>query len=223
MLSKRGAHFIGRYEGWRTSPYNDAASNATIGYGHLIHYGRVTATDVREWGVITQDHGIELLRRDASVAENAVAHYTTRPLAECERDALISFCFNVGGGGLAGTGVQRAVNARQDPTSEMLRWDNAGGHVMQGLLTRRKAEAHLFLTGDYCDGSPPAPPHPYPPPHPTPPPLPHAVPDWAWKWVEWKLGRATFKGHASVPKLRAKTGAPAKIPPWGWTFLHRFL
>ena len=52
--------------------------------------------------------------------------------------------------------------------------------------------------------------------------MPKPVPDWAWLWVEWKLGRATYAGHAGDPALRESTGAPETIPPWGWTFLKRF-
>ncbi len=157
QLSARGAHFIGRFEGWRDKPYNDAANNATIGFGHLIHMGPVTPHDVSEWGTITMDHGIQLLQSDASIAETAIDHYITRPLAQCERDALASFAFNCGGGALAGS-VGKAVNAKQDPTPYLEQWDHAGHRVLEGLRTRRKGEAALFTTGDYGDGEPPLPP-----------------------------------------------------------------
>lgn len=127
QLSARGAQFIGTFEGWRDKPYNDAANNATMGYGHLIHMGPVTPHDVSEWGTLSKPDGIRLLQSDAHLAETAIAHSITRTL-----------------------------------------------------------------------------------------------PAWAWKWVEWKLGRAAYTGHAADPALRAKTGAPDTIPPWRWTFLHRF-
>jgi lysozyme len=227
QLSPRGAHFIGHYEGWRDKPYNDAANNATIGFGHLIHMGPVTPHDVSEWGTITMDHGIQLLQSDASIAETAIDHYITRALAQCERDALASFAFNCGGGALGGS-VGQAVNAKQDPTSYLEQWDHVGHTVLEGLLTRRKGEAVLFTTGDYGDGEPPLPPPKAAPaknapkPAPLPTGVPTPVPDWAWLWVEWKLGRAKYQGHAGDPDLRASTGAPATVPPWAWTFLKRF-
>jgi GH24 family phage-related lysozyme (muramidase) len=224
QLSPRGAHFIGRYEGWRDKPYNDAVNNATIGFGHLIHKGPVTPQDVTEWGTITMAHGIQLLQRDASIAETAIDHYITRALAQCERDALASFAFNLGGGALAGS-VGQAVNAKQDPTPALEQYDHAGNRVLEGLLNRRKSEAVLFTKGDYADGEPPLPPGrpgPKPKPAPLPTEVPKPVPDWAWLWVEWKLGRATYAGHAGDPALRESTGAPETIPPWGWTFLKRF-
>jgi GH24 family phage-related lysozyme (muramidase) len=51
QLSVRGAHFIDRFEGWRDTPYNNAANNATIGFGHLIHTGPVTAHDRAAWAL----------------------------------------------------------------------------------------------------------------------------------------------------------------------------
>lgn len=224
QLSARGAHFISRYEGWRAEPYNDSSNHATIGYGHLIHFGPVTAHDQAEWGTITVDRGIELLQSDAAVAEGAIDHYITRSLEQCERDALASFAFNCGGGALAQS-VGKAVNANQDPTAALGRWNRDGNGVSEGLTRRRQAEAHLFVTGDYGDGLdqlPPGQAAPAASPASTSTEVPTPVPAWAWLWVEWKLGRAQFRGRPSDPALRDQTGAPATIPPWGWTFLKRF-
>lgn len=223
QLSARGARFIARFEGFRDAPYNDAAGYATIGCGHLIGLRPVTPHDLTEWGTITEAEGITLLEHDAAMACTAVEHHITRPLSQHECDALTSFAFNCGGAALGGS-VGTAVNAHQDPTQALEQWDHAGHTVLEGLLDRRKAEARLFTTGDYGDGQPAdttgggghhsgggggtA--------------VPHPVPDWAWKWVEWKLGRAAFKGHAGDPALRHRTGAPDRVPLWAWTFLKRF-
>ena len=46
-LSKGGTLFIASFEGYRPKAYNDGADppNATIGYGHLLHPGAVSAAD----------------------------------------------------------------------------------------------------------------------------------------------------------------------------------
>ena len=224
QLSVRGAHFIGRFEGWRDRPYNDPTNNATIGFGHLIHMGPVTAHDNAEWGTITMDRGIQLLQQDAAIAENAIEHFIKRQLTQWQRDALASFAFNCGGGALEGS-VGAAVNGGGDPSAALEQWDHSGHVVLQGLLERRKQEAHLYLTGDYGDGQAPATnggsDNRKPKPHPDTV-VPTPLPAWAWQWVEWKLGRARYRGHAGDPRLRRLTGAPDRIPPWGWTFLKRF-
>ncbi len=223
QLSARGAEFIGRFEGFRGTPYNDAANNATIGYGHLIHMGPVTQHDITEWGTLSQAAALQLLQHDAAIAEAAIDHYITRKLSQHERDALASFAFNCGGGGLGGS-VGKAVNAGQDPSTALEQWDHSGGRELQGLLNRRKAEALLYTAGDYGDGKPAdrsaasaggngaadatA--------------IPKPVPAWAWKWVEWKLGRAEFQGHANDVSMRQLTDAPEQVPPWAWTFLKKF-
>jgi len=222
QLSARGARFIGHFEGWRPTPYNDPTNNATIGFGHLLHMGPVTADDNARWGSITMQRGIQLFQKDAAVAVTAMGHYITAPLQQCQIDALVSFAYNCGGGALSGS-VGHAVNAHQDPTPALVQWDHSGNAVLPGLLERRKREAHLFMTGDYGDGRPPA--KNGGPPKPKPKPLtqvPTPVPDWAWLWVEWKLGRAQFKGRAGDPTLRHLTSAPGTVPPWAWKFLKRF-
>ncbi len=156
-LSRRGAHFIGRFEGWRAEPYDDAAGNATIGFGHLLHRGPTTARDRTTWGTLPVERGIALLIEDAAAANAAVDLAIHRQLAQCERDALVSFAFNCGGGALDGH-VGQAVNAGRDPTAHLEEWSHAGGRVLEGLLRRRQAEARLFVRGDYGDVSPPAPP-----------------------------------------------------------------
>ena len=83
QLRARGAHFIGRFEGWRDQAYNDRTGNATVGFGHLIRMGQVTAQDKAEWGTITMQRGIQLLQHDAGVAITAIGHYIARPLSQC--------------------------------------------------------------------------------------------------------------------------------------------
>lgn len=219
QLSERGAQFIGHFEGWVPKPYNDPTNNATIGYGHLIHMGPVTPHDVSEWGTLSPADGIHLLQRDATLASNAVDHYITHKLTQPQRDALISFAFNCGGGALSGS-VGQAVNAGQDPTSALGQWVHSGTTLLPGLVDRRKKEAHLYMTGDYGDGQPAVVERTTTSAS-TGTEIPSPVPAWAWHWVEWKLGRAAFKGHAGDPALREKTGAPATVPPWAWTFLQR--
>lgn len=213
MLSERGAEFIGRFEGFRAEAYNDAVNNATIGYGHLLHFGPVTAKDNAVWGTISRARGIQLLQADAANAAAGVARAIRIriPLAQCQLDALISFAFNCGGGAVAG-GVGAAVNAGADPTAALEQWDHAGGQVLQGLLTRRKAEARLYVLGDYGDGGKLEPPRP-----------PMSVLQQRYLWAAWRLGEGEFRRYGKANATVRPKVLPARIPASWFAWYRGFL
>lgn len=147
-LSRAGAELIARFEGFVPHPYNDAAGHATIGFGHLIHHGRVTASDRARWGTISRDRGLALLSEDARDAARAVEQGVRVQLSQEQFDALVSFVFNVGTGAFGSSTLLRKLNAgdRDGAADELLRWSRAGGRVLEGLLSRRRAERALFLS-----------------------------------------------------------------------------
>lgn len=149
-LSKKGAAFIASFEGFVPKPYNDAANNATIGYGHLLHKGPVTQADRSHWGTITKAQGLALLQRDAQIAADAVRKYA-HPWRQSRFDALVSFTFNCGVGALATSTLLKKHRAGdyKGAAREFAKWNKAGGRVLAGLTRRRKAEAKLYLNGVY--------------------------------------------------------------------------
>lgn len=161
-LSDKGARFIGAFEGLRLEPYNDPAGLATIGYGHLIHHGPLTASDRRHWGKLTQMAALRLLQADAEKASFAVHKLVKAKINQAQHDALVSFAFNVGVGALETSTLLRKLNdypgtplgvigrkAKAEVRSELMRWDRAGSTVLAGLKRRREAEGRLFSTGRY--------------------------------------------------------------------------
>lgn len=162
-FSAAGAAFIATFEGFVATPYNDAAHNCTIGYGHLIHMGPCTASDNNTWGSITRDRGQQLLQSDANgFADGIRSSLASTPLHQYEFDALVSFAFNIGMHGF-NTSSAHADLVATPPNygavpDHMLLWDKAGGQVLCGLYRRRVNEGHLFSTGSYAISSPPCPP-----------------------------------------------------------------
>ncbi len=170
QLSRAGAQFIARFEGFRAMPYNDADSppNATIGYGHVLHAGPVTGADTARFphGMSTGE-ALQLLEKDAARFAQAVRQSVKVPLNQAQFDALVSFTYNVGPGNLESSTLLREINspgvvanlhvaddgtrhaAQNTIRSSFLMWDRGSGGVLAGLQTRRTAEAHLFMTGDY--------------------------------------------------------------------------
>jgi len=147
-LSKEGAAFIARFEGFRGQLYNDAAGHATIGYGHLVHHGPIDGSEPAEFRKgISQDRALELLQADAAKAAAEIARSVKVPLDQHQFDALVSFAFNVGNGAFRESTLLRLLNeGRYDAVeAQLARWNKAGGKTLQGLVNRRAAEAKLFL------------------------------------------------------------------------------
>src|SRR5436190_9226813 len=111
-LSSAGAEFIGRFEGFRGSMYNDAAGHCTIGFGHLVHHGPINGAEPAEFKHgITLQRGLALLEQDAATAAERVRAHVKVPLNQAQFDALVSFVFNVGGGAFEGSTLLKRLNA----------------------------------------------------------------------------------------------------------------
>lgn len=151
--SDKGIRFIGKWEGFRSRLYNDAAGHCTIGFGHLLHEGECTKVDqiLLEKG-LTEAQGLKLLREDVHTkAADPVREYVRVSLKQHQFDALVSFTFNLGAGSLKRSSLLRKLNEGNYAAvpKEMMKWTKANGKVLPGLVKRREAEAKLFSTGKY--------------------------------------------------------------------------
>ena len=142
--SDNGRHFIELWEGLYLHTYNDGVGVPTIGYGHTsaagpprVHYGMIC----------TRDEADQWLAADLASVESNVSHHLKVPVSQNVFDACVSFDFNTGA--FARSNVMRALNlgATQTACEDLLMWDHGGGHVMPGLLRRRKAEQVLWREG----------------------------------------------------------------------------
>lgn len=140
--SDAGRKFIEQWEGLFLHTYNDGVGVATIGYGHTTAAG---LPRVQYGMTITMSQADQILASDLAAVEADVNHHVKVPLNQNQFDALVSFDFNTGA--LDRSNVLRAVNASQfsQVPGDLLMWDHGGGHVMLGLLRRRKAEGALFM------------------------------------------------------------------------------
>lgn len=148
-----GKKLIRDSEGFSPTPYNDPAGHATIGYGHLLHLGPVTAADRAKWGSISEAEGRALLDKDIGEVEAQVKSLVKVPITQGQLNALVSFGFNLGTGqgGLGGSTLLRKLNEGDyaGAQKEFGRWvkatDQNGNLVtLPGLVTRRANEAALF-------------------------------------------------------------------------------
>lgn len=140
-LSDAGAHLIESFEGFSAKPYRDAVGVWTIGFGSTAGVGPNTPH-------VTREQAEERLKREVDEQYGAAVNALRLPLNQSQFDALVSFVYNVGPGGIgANTGVGRALRRHdwQAAANALLAWDKAGGRTLLGLTRRRQAERALFL------------------------------------------------------------------------------
>ena len=152
-ISENGLTLIKNMELWEPKLYNDQAGHCTIGWGHLVHKGRIDGRDSEKPFVdgITPEQGLELLKSDASTAVNAVNSLVTVPLTQNQFDALVSFTFNEGDGAFKGSTLLKELNSGkyEKVPSQLGVWNKIRDKknelvVCPDLVARRQSEANLF-------------------------------------------------------------------------------
>lgn len=145
-ISLAGITLIKHFEGCYLRAYKCPAGVWTIGYGHtgLVHNDGT----VYRGRVISPEEAGLLLEHDLASFARRVCDLVKRPLSQQQFDALVSFDFNTGA--LHRSTVLRKLNACDDAgaANALLLWNRAGREVLPGLVRRRNAERHLFLTGE---------------------------------------------------------------------------
>lgn len=134
--SDNGLKFIMNHEGVRLKAYKPVPTEKywTIGVGH---YGK----DVFPEMIITREEALEILAKDIERFEKAVNKLNLN-LNQNQFDSLVSFSFNLGEGCLKTLVKGRTL---QQIADAILKYNKAGGKVLNGLTKRRKAERELFL------------------------------------------------------------------------------
>jgi lysozyme len=137
-ISQVGMNLIKSFEGCQLHSYQDVGGVWTIGFGHTA--------GVRANDTINQQQADSLLLSDVESFGHAVSDLVKVPINQYQFDSLVSFCYNVGIHALATSTLLQKLN-RGDysgAANEFSQWVHAGGKVVQGLVTRRKAEQALF-------------------------------------------------------------------------------
>lgn len=140
-LTPEGWTLLTTWEGCELSAYPDPASGGapwTIGYGH-------TGPDVVRGLTISQAQAEAWLKQDAAVAAGAVDRLLRGvDLTSRQRDALISFSFNVGAGALERSTLRKRLLSGESAAAviaeELPRWSKGPNGPVEGLKKRRAAE-----------------------------------------------------------------------------------
>lgn len=144
-ISKAGINLIHSFEELRLCCYDDGYGFPTIGWGHLVKKGEPW----RLGDKITQADADALFLKDLAQFEEAVNRLVKAPLYQCQYDALVSLCFNLGEGNFSRSALLEFVNNRKyaQAADSFKFYVKAAGKVSRGLVRRRRAEKALFLGG----------------------------------------------------------------------------
>lgn len=147
ILNNKGYLLITSHEGLRLKPYLCPAKIPTIGYGNTYYPDgkRVTLLDKD----ITKQQAFDMFKSIADKFAKRVAQLVTSNINQNQFNALVSFAYNVGTGNFQSSTLLKKVNRNPDDLTirdEFLRWNKAGGKVLNGLTNRRNEEADLYFS-----------------------------------------------------------------------------
>ncbi|TOY98077.1 muraminidase [Escherichia coli] len=145
QTSEKGIALIKEFEGCKLTAYQDSVGVWTIGYGWTQP---VDGKPIRAGMTIKQETAERLLKTGLVSYESDVSRLVKVSLTQGKFDALVSFTYNLGARSLSTSTLLRKLNAGDyaGAADEFLRWNKAGGKVLNGLTRRREAERALFLS-----------------------------------------------------------------------------
>ena len=156
-ISARGIQLIKHWEGVRYRPYTCSARLFTIGVGHVLYpaQGRLPLDqrdafplEPHDNRTFSSDEVNGLLSADLQRFETGVARLFPLVLTPGQNDALVSFSFNLGLGGVQRSTLRQKVlrGETQEAADEFLKFTRGGGKILPGLVKRRNDERALFLS-----------------------------------------------------------------------------
>lgn len=199
QISETGLRLIQAYEGLGDGDpktvnleyYYCSAHVATVGWGHALTtptgqvidydvFGRTKADQLARESMqrlcggtaITRQQADDLLRKDVVRYQNKVAQFCDASTAQCEFDAMVSMCYNIGEAAFASTAVARLHKAGQRKVGNVSvsglmaqskakaapstiqiafsRWSNSNGKWTLGLFRRRLTELLVYGGHDFA-------------------------------------------------------------------------
>lgn len=155
-ISARGIQLIKHWEGVRYRPYICSARLHTIGVGHVLYpdQGRLPLDQRDAYPLKAEDNrvfsGAEvdgILSSDLQRFEAGIAKLFPVGLTQGQNDALVSFAFNLGLGGVQRSTLrQKVLRGELEAADEFLKFTRGGGKILPGLVKRRNDERALFLS-----------------------------------------------------------------------------
>jgi lysozyme len=149
-INAAGLSHVKQWEGLKLVAYPDVGGVLTIGYGHTSAAG---IPYVKAGMRISDQEAEDILRTDLAKFEERVERLVKVPLTDNQHAVLVSFDFNTGA--LHKSTLLKKLNARDYDAvpGELMKWVNAGGKKVRGLVNRRAAEAGLWAKGEFVSSN----------------------------------------------------------------------
>jgi len=156
-VSDRCKDMIKHHEGLRLKPYRCPARLWTVGVGRVLYaiQGRLPLDQRDAFQLKAEDNRTfskaevdGLLAFDLQRFEVGVTRLFPLVLTQNQNDALVSFAFNLGLGGLQRSTLRQKMlrGETQEAADEFLKFTRGGGKILPGLVKRRNDERALFLS-----------------------------------------------------------------------------
>ena len=155
-VSQQCKDMIKHHEGVRYKPYRCPARLWTIGVGHVLYpiQGRLPLDQRDSYSLhpehnrtFSKDEVDGILSADLQRFEAGIAKLFPMVLTQGQNDALVSFAFNLGLGGVQRSTLrQKVLRGEAEAADEFLKFTRGGGKVLPGLVKRRQDERSLFLS-----------------------------------------------------------------------------
>ena len=146
-LDSKGYELIKTFEGLSLKPYLCSAGVPTIGYGNTFYTNGIMVT-IKD-APITKEKADEMLKVIADSFALKVSKIAPNNLTQNQFNALVSFAFNLGVQALTNSTLLRLVKINTNDANiakQFLRWNIAGGKVVDGLTKRRIKESSVYFT-----------------------------------------------------------------------------
>lgn len=140
---------IKQFEGCRLKAYKDSVGVWTIGYGTTYY---PDGSKVKEGDKCNQEQAEFYLKYhvlEFSYKVDVSVNIITEWVNQNQFDALVSFAYNLGLGALRKSTLYKKLMINPNDKSiesEFLKWNKAGGKVLNGLTKRRQAESDLYFS-----------------------------------------------------------------------------
>ena len=139
------------FEGFYHNAYQDSGGVWTVGFGSTFNFAKNRR--VQKGDYVTEAMGLEFMKLETENVRRQINHFIKKPLNPDQSAALMDYVYNRGIGNFLKTRLDELINA--NPNDPAIRREILGtglrdraGNLLWGLGRRRRAEAHLYFTGE---------------------------------------------------------------------------